>query len=348
MASIIKLKRSTTPSSVPGTLQEGEIAVNLEDKKLFVGGVNGGANVQVLSGDLYNLVTSNAALDEVTLTLTVDNASLSNDSITFTSGEGIDIVNGGEGIVTISAEVANSSNKGVASFDSEDFVVTTGAVTLADKVVKEINTDSGALTPTGHTVNIFGGEGVDVTHSGNTITVTGEDASATNKGIATFNSTNFTVTDGDVVLADNANGAVIAIQGTTNEVNVSRTNGTVTVGLPDNVTITNNLTVSGNTVIDGNLTVEGGVTYISTSTVSADDSMLKLAANNAADTVDVGVYGLYIDGATSKYAGWFRDASDGIFKFYKELEAEPTTTVNTGGTGYAQGQVDAIIDGGTY
>lgn len=347
MASIIKLKRSATPSSVPGTLQEGEIAVNIEDKKLFVGGVGGGANVQVLSGDLYNLVTSNAASDEVTLTLTVDNASLSNDSITFTSGEGIDIVSGGD-IVTISAEIANSSNKGVASFDSNDFVVSTGSVTLVDSVVKEINTDSGTLTPTSRAFNIYGGEGVDVTHSGNTITVTGEDASATNKGIATFNSTNFTVTDGDVVLADNANGAVIAIQGTTNEVNVSRSNGTVTVGLPDNVTITNNLTVSGNTVIDGNLTVEGGVTYISTSTVSADDSMLKLAANNAADTIDVGVYGLYVDGVTSKYAGWFRDASDGIFKFYKELEVEPTTTVNTGGTGYAQGQVDAIIDGGTY
>jgi len=119
--------------------------------------------------------------------------------------------------------------------------------------------------------------------------------------------------------------------------------------LPDNVTIGNNLTVSGNTHIDGNLTVEGSTTYLSTSTVYTDDGMLKLNANNAADTVDSGVYNKYIVAATTKYAGYFRDASDsGVFKFYKDLQAEPTTTVNVAGTGYALAQVDAIIDGGTY
>ena len=118
--------------------------------------------------------------------------------------------------------------------------------------------------------------------------------------------------------------------------------------LEDNITIANNLTVSGNTHIDGNLTVEGATTYLSTSTVYTDDGMMKLNANNAADTIDSGVYNLYIESATSKYAGYFRDATDGVFKFYDGLQTEPTTTVNTSGVGYALAQLDAIIDGGTY
>ena len=178
--------------------------------------------------------------------------------------------------------------------------------------------------------------------------------------MASFDSGDFSVSSGAVSLADSATGAVIAISGTANEVDVSRTNGTVTVGLPDDVTVTGqlnvgenvvvtgNTSVGGNLLVDGNLTVEGAVTYISSSTVNVDDSMLKLSANNAADTVDTGVYGLYIESATNKFSGYFRDASDGVFKFYTGLEAEPTTTVNQGATGYALAQVDAIIDGGSY
>ena len=115
-------------------------------------------------------------------------------------------------------------------------------------------------------------------------------------------------------------------------------------------TISTNLTVSGNTHIDGNLTVEGGVTYISTSTLNVDDTMVKLAANNAADTVDTGIYGKYVITGNSavKYSGYFRDATDGVFKFYEDLDTEPTSTVNTSDNNYNLAQLDAIIDGGTY
>jgi len=119
------------------------------------------------------------------------------------------------------------------------------------------------------------------------------------------------------------------------------------------MTISTNLAVSGNTritgsaIIDGDLTVEGAVTYISSSTLNVDDSMIKLAANNSTDAVDTGFYGMYSSSGT-KYAGFFRDATDGVFKVYTGLQVEPTSTVNISGTGYALAQIDAIIDGGTY
>jgi hypothetical protein len=128
-----------------------------------------------------------------------DTIALATDTLTFAGGEGIDTaINASTNTVTISAEDASTSNKGVASFADADFNVTTGAVELKDTVVKSVTTDSGALTPSGHSLSILGGEGIDVTHAGSTITVAGEDASTSNKGVASFNTDNFTVSSGAV------------------------------------------------------------------------------------------------------------------------------------------------------
>jgi hypothetical protein len=102
--------------------------------------------------------------------------------ITFTGGNGVSIVSAGN-IVAVSGVDATTTTKGVASFAAADFDVASGAVSLEDTVVKTVTTDSGALTPSSHGFSILGGEGVDVTHTGTTITVAGEDATTTNKGI---------------------------------------------------------------------------------------------------------------------------------------------------------------------
>jgi len=151
-------------------------------------------------GQLTNVSTAS-----ITTTLGVsadtgtDSIALATDTLTFAGGEGIDTsINSSTNTITIAAEDATTSNKGVASFADADFNVASGAVELKDTVVKSVTTDSGALTPATHGFSILGGEGIDVTHSGSTITVAGEDASTTNKGVASFNTNNFTVTAGAV------------------------------------------------------------------------------------------------------------------------------------------------------
>ena len=113
----------------------------------------------------------------------------------------------------------------------------------------------------------------------------------------------------------------------------------VTIGDATDVVIT----TSGNLVVTGDLTVSGDTTTVNTATMSVEDPLIILASGNAADTVDVGLYAKYVESATTKYAGMFRDASvsGDPWVFFDGIQAAPTTTVNTSGTGYDLADISA-------
>ena len=145
----------------------------------------------------------------------------------------------------------------------------------------------------------------------------------------------FTVSDGSNTSPISLGGTA-TFSGTANEVEVAESAGTVTIGLPNNVTIA------------GNLTVSGTQTTVSSTTIEVADPLLHLATgNNGADAVDIGLYGLYdTSGSQDLYGGLFRDASDsGKWKLYKDSQAAPTTTVNTSGTGHATATLVATLEG---
>ena len=97
-----------------------------------------------------------------------------------TAGEGIDVTyDDVAGTTTISGEDATDSNKGIASFDSSDFSVTSGAVTLVDTAVKSVTGDSGTATPSGHAFAITGDTGITTTASGAGVSIDLDDTAVT-------------------------------------------------------------------------------------------------------------------------------------------------------------------------
>ena len=80
------------------------------------------------------------------------------------------------------------------------------------------------------------------------------------------------------------NSGVTAIAGTTNEIEVSAGTGSVTVGLPNNVTIGGTLTVTGD------LTVNGTTTTLNTDTLAVEDNIIVLNSNvTGTPSLDAGI-----------------------------------------------------------
>lgn len=78
----------------------------------------------------------------------------------------------------------------------------------------------------------------------------------------------------------------------------------------------------------GDLFVQGDVTYIHTNVLEVIDPLIRLASNNSvSDIVDIGFYGESNSGSGIKFTGLFRDATDGLYKLFKDGSAQPTSTV---------------------
>jgi hypothetical protein len=94
-------------------------------------------------------------------------------------------------------------------------------------------------------------------------------------------------------------------------------------------TFTGDVEMDGNLVVDGNLTVNGTTFSASSTTIVIEDNLVQLAHQNAGNTVDLGIVVGYNDGAT-KHSGIVRDVSADVWKLFKGVSTEPTTTVAFG------------------
>jgi len=73
---------------------------------------------------------------------------------------------------------------------------------LADPNVSLAGETGTGTVGLGGTLTFTAGEGIDTSASGSAITIAGENASTTNKGVASFSTDNFTVTSGDVAVTE--------------------------------------------------------------------------------------------------------------------------------------------------
>lgn len=130
-------------------------------------------------------------------------------------------------------------------------------------------------------------------------------------------STSFDASDGSVSTTI-SDGDTLTIQGTANEISVSNSSGTLTVGLPDDVTIASGLTVGGD------LTVNGTVSTINSTTVTVDDKNIELGATDTPTDTTADGGGITLKGDTDKTINWVNATDSWTFN----------QSINITGSGY--------------
>lgn len=213
--------------------------------------------------------------------------------------------------------------------------VMSGDATMADTGVMTISNDAVTLAKIADAVIITESEGI----SSNDVDTGFPTAAA----VKDYVDSNITAQDLDVA-GDSGTGAVdldsqsLTIAGTSNEIETSASGQTITVGLPDDVTVGNSLTVTGN------LTVNGTTTTVNSTTTTVDDPIFTVGGDSAPgsdDNKDRGIEFRYHNGSSAK-VGFF-GFDDSASKFTFIADATNTSEVFSGTAGnVAFGNIEGV------
>ena len=160
-----------------------------------------------------------------------------------TSGEGIAHSISLDNTSVTAGDYGSASAIPTFTVDAQGRLTAASTVTVDTYSGWSIGADSGGAgsVPEGTTINVVGGEGIDTSFSGSTVTVAGELASTTNKGVASFNDVDFSVTSGVVSIVhehiEDIVGGMLSGGGATS-VSYNDATGSVTISSTDTNTNT--------------------------------------------------------------------------------------------------------------
>lgn len=322
---VIQLKYSNV-TSVPPTLNVAEPAYSNVSNKLFI---DDGTGVVAIGGKFYTGIIDSNTSDWLSNTLVMRDAQA---SAKFN-------------VVTANTFVGYIENSNTTNFLStaKNFSVSGGDITASavafngnNDITLVASLDSVAGLSAGEYGNTTAIPVVTVGANGRVLAISTQSIS-TALGIA-----GDTGTDSISLASDTL--TFVGGDGITSAVDAAGSNVTFSV---DNTVIRNSgsQTITGDIAITGNLIVSGNTITQDVETIVTEDSLIKLAANNVSDALDIGFYGEYNDGS-AKFAGLIRDASDGVFKLFVGETTDPVTNTVSYGAGN-RATLDTNITGGT-
>lgn len=110
-------------------------------------------------------------------------------------------------------------------------------------------------------------------------------------------------------------GSTITLQGTAGEVGVATNSGTgtFTIGLPDDVIVTQDLSIGRNLTVTGDLTVNGALTSLSTSEVKVEDINIVLGETASPTDTTANGGGITLKGSSNYTISWLSATSSWTF-----------------------------------
>jgi len=241
-------KGAASFDSTDFSVNSGAVSLNHEAIQDIVGGMvstNTEAGITVSYDDTNGKLDFAVNNPTITISGDVDGSAtmtnLGNTSISVV----LDTVNSNIGTF------GSTTNVPVVTVNAKGLVTAVSTASISTSFTLAADSGTPDVFNNGETLSFIGGEGINTIISGvnNRITISGEDASDTNKGIATFNTANFNVTSGDVTIKD---------AGVTNAklVHSSITIGTSSVDLGSTITSlagltelqVDNININGNTI----------------------------------------------------------------------------------------------------
>jgi len=318
----ILIKRSTT-TGTPSSLKAGELAYSYLSNTIFIGNSTGTGVVNV-GGQYYTSQIDNATSANGSGTIVKRDVSgnIAVNYITANGGSFGNLTANTANLATYATQLQNPQYFGAYGDASAANVSFNGTANVELGItLATVNSNVGAY---GNTTSIptitVDAKGRITAISNNTIatsfTVSGNTGSGSQQG------------GGTLTIEGNGTGITTAVTG-------SGGSETVLIGTDNTILRSNTSGVGPQTIgtdvsISGNLIVSGTATYVNTSIVQTNDSMIELAANNTTgDVIDIGFYGLYNNGSTNNITGLLRDAGSKNYYLFANIAATNASIANT-------------------